>query len=132
MAKKTSLGTLVHSQAARRRLRLVRRYFPNGADHGYSLRGFAQMVRETTGFRQSQKSVERQEKGPSRLDGDWVLAVSLATGVDASWLLFGRGVAPDFLPYRERHPEAVRVNLQQGDAETLFDGAEEDRERRAA
>ncbi len=106
-----SLDTMVRAEQARGRLRAVRLEYGGGMAY----RPFSDLIARTTGFLYSPKSIERQEKGESRLDGEWVLAVAAATGADPGWLLAGTGQAPAFVE------EPVAVRLEAGEEVDLLE-----------
>lgn len=105
-----SLDTMVRAEQVRTRLRAVRLDYAGGMAY----RGMSEMVERATGFRYSPKSIERQEKGESRLDGEWLLAVSAATGAPLSWLMEGAGERPAFLA------EEVAVPVEEGEEVDLL------------
>lgn len=55
------------------------------------LRPWAESITVATGYPTSPSTAMRQEKGVTRLDGEYLLAVMLAKSLSPAWLLFGEG-----------------------------------------
>ena len=59
---------------------------------GYSIRAFADALKERTGLHVAHDSVRRYETGETRVPGPYLGEVCRAFDVSAEWLLLGKGV----------------------------------------